>query len=149
MEHEMGAFQIRSTLQRFSSLVHKCKSFSALWNLKPPKSPTYRKSIRGITKNKTNNMSNRSLPPAPKKSQSFSTEIELPYMLSFLSLANAGELQLCVALSDRLLFFFFLLSKRWTALGQDQIYSQSGFISFFFPFSFPPNGLRKCLSIVP
>lgn len=88
---------------------------SASWTLKPPKSPTstYRKSIIGITNDKPNNTANRSFPP--QKPGVFNRNwTSLCYL--FPGLANAGELKLCVALSDRLDFF---LSKRWTALRQD------------------------------
>lgn len=62
----------------------------------------------------------------------------------FPSLANAGELQLCVALSDR-------LDLSWARNGQ--LYARARFIvnlgvSFFF-FPSPPNCFRKCLAIVP
>lgn len=61
------------------------------------KSVTYRKSITGITKNKPNNMANTSF---PLQSQSFSTEIELPYVLSFPRLSQCRTATLCGTVSQ-------------------------------------------------
>lgn len=63
-----------STVQRLSSLLCKYRRLSASWILEPPKPPT-RKSITGITEDKTNKMANRRF---PLQSQSFSKETEIP-----------------------------------------------------------------------
>lgn len=110
------------------------------WNHQNPQPVTYRKSITGITKDKSNNMDNRSFPP--QKPVLFNRNwTSLCYL--FPGLANAGELQLCVALSDRLHFF-------WARSGQ--LYARIRFtvnlgVCLFFPPS-PWNSLRKCPAIV-
>lgn len=79
MEHEEGAFQIRPTLQRLSSLLRKYRRlFHGPWSHQNPQPVPIRKSITAITKDKPNNTANRNFPP---QSQSFSTEIQLPSVI--------------------------------------------------------------------
>lgn len=110
MEHEEGAFQIRSILQCFHhyytstgvSLPH------GLWSPQDPQ-PVPTESVTGILRiNQTIQLTEG----FPLKGTPFQQKPNF-LMYLFPSLANAGELQLCVALSDRLDLF---LSKKWTAL---------------------------------
>lgn len=104
---------------RGASLLHGPRSHQN------PQPVTYRKSITVLRINQIVWLT-EAFPP---KASPFQQKLNFLMCYLFPCLANAGELQLCVAMSDRL---HFLLSKRWTALCQDQIYSQSGCVPFFF-----------------